>query len=160
MGLDRKKGHFTFRTTAVLLMVSAAFELLSLSAEEPLFGEIRSGIGVGMYHLVYVALFTALGVGLWRARKWGYTLVFVTAALSTLDKLQFVMNQQAMEGFIKQQMSGYEEALQLQGVDSALFMQTIVLMNIIVVLCWWGFALYTYWRRDYFKSETDNNRPV
>jgi len=149
---DRKKGHFTFRTTAVLLMVSAAFELLSLTAEEPLFGEIRSGISVGMYHLAYAVLFTALGVGLWRARKWGYTLVFVAAALTTLDKLQFFMNQQAMEGFIKQQMSGYEEALQLQGVDSAFFMQTIVLMNIIVVLCWWGFTLYTYWRRDYFKS--------
>ena len=148
----RKKGHFTFRTTAVLLMVSAAFELLSLTAEEPLFGEIRSGIGVGIYHLVYAALFVALGVGLWRARKWGYTLVFVTVALYTLDKLQFVMNQQVMEGFIKQQMSGYEEVLRSQGVDSALFMQAIVLTSIVIVLCWWGFALYTYWRRDYFKN--------
>lgn len=148
----RKKGHFTFRTTAVLLMVSAAFELLSLTTEEPLFGEIRSGISVGIYHLVYAALFVALGVGLWRARKWGYTLVFVTAALYTLDKLQFVMNQQVMEGFIKQQMSGYEEVLQSQGVDSALFMQVIALTSIIIVLCWWGFALYTYQRRDYFKN--------
>jgi multisubunit Na+/H+ antiporter MnhC subunit len=150
---DRKKGHFTFRTTAVLLMVSAAFELLSLTAEAPLFGEIRSGIGVGIYHLAYVALFMALGVGLWRARKWGYTLVFVTTAVYTLDKLQFILSRQAMENFIAQQMSGYEEALQSQGVDSALIMQAIVLTNIIIVLCWWGFALYTYWRRDYFKSE-------
>ena len=148
----RKKGHFTFRTTAVLLIASAVFELFSITAEEPLFGEIRSGIGVGIYHLVYAALFVALGVGLWRARKWGYTLVFVTAALYTLDKLQFVMNQQVMEGFIKQQMSGYEAVLQSQGVDSALFMQAIVLTSIVIVLCWWGFALYTYWRRDYFKS--------
>ena len=148
----RKKGHFTFRTTAVLLMVSAAFELLSLTAEAPLFGEIRSGIGVGIYHLAYAVLFTALGVGLWRARKWGYTLVFVTTAVYTLDKLQFILSRQAMENFIVQQMSGYEEALRSQGVDSALIMQAIVLTNIIIVLCWWGFALYTYWRRDYFKS--------
>jgi len=157
---DRKKGHFTFRTTALLLMVSAAFELLSLTAEEPLFGEIRSGIGVGIYHLAYAVLFTALGVGLWRARKWGYTLVFVTTAVYTLDKLQFILSRQAMENFIVQQMSGYEEVLQSQGFDSALFMQAIVLTNIIIVLCWWGFALYTYWRRDYFKSERDNSRPV
>ena len=156
----RKKGHFTFRTTAVLLMVSAAFELLSLTAEEPLFGEIRSGISVGIYHLAYAVLFTALGVGLWRARKWGYNLVFVTTALYSLDKLQFVLNQQVLEGFIKQQMSGYEEVFQSQGIDSALLMQAIVLTNIIIVLCWWGFALYTYWRRDYFKSETDSRRPV
>ena len=148
----RKKGHFTFRTTAALLMVSAVFELLSLTAAEPLFGEIRSGIGVGIYHLVYAVLFAALGVGLWRAREWGYTLVFVTATLYTLDKLQFILNRQVLENFIAQQLSGYEEVLQSQGIDSALFMQAIVLSSIAIVLCWWGFALYTYWRRDYFKN--------
>jgi len=148
----RKKGHFTFRTTAVLFMISAAFEILSITAEEPLFGEIRNGISVAIYHLVYAILFAALGIGLWRARKWGYTLVFVTTALYTLDKLQFIMNQQVMENFIRQQMSGYEQALQSQGVDSGLIMQAIMLTSIIIVLCWWGFALYTYWRRDYFKS--------
>ncbi len=152
MELHRKKGHFTFRATAVLLMASAVFELISITAEEPLFGEIRSGLSVGIYHVLYAALFAALGVGLWRAREWGYTLVFVTAVLYTLDKLQFFMNQQAMENFIKQQMSGYEEVLQSQGVDGALFMQAIMLTSIVIVLCWWGFALYAYWRRDYFKN--------
>ena len=152
MERDRKKGHFTFCTTAVLLIASAVFELFSITAEEPLFGEIRSGLSVGIYHVLYAALFAALGAGLWSAKKWGYALVFVTTALYTLDKLQFVMNQQVMEGFIKQQMSGYEEVLQSQGVDSALFMQAIVLTSIVIVLCWWGFALYTYWRRYYFKN--------
>ncbi len=149
----RKKGHFTFRATAILLVASAAFDLLSVTAEEPLFGEIRSGISVGLYHLVYAVLFTALGIGLWRARKWGYTLVFVTAALYTLDKLQFVINQQVMESFLKQQMSGYESALQSQGIDSAMLMQAMVLTSIVVVLCWWGFAAYVYWRRDYFSAD-------
>jgi len=148
----RKKGHFTFRTTAVLLIASAVFELFSITAEEPLFGEIRSGLSVGIYHVFYAALFAALGVGLWRARKWGYTLVFVTAALYALDKLQFFMNQEAMESFIKQQMSGNESALQAQGIDSMLIMQAMALTSVVIVFCWWGFALYTYWRRDYFKN--------
>ena len=148
----RKKGHFTFRTTAVLLMASAVFELFSITAEEPLFGEIRSGLSVGIYHVFYAALFAALGVGLWRALKWGYTLVFVTAALYALDKLQFFMNQEAMERFIKQQMSGNESALQAQGIDSMLIMQAMALTSVVIVFCWWGFALYTYWRRDYFKN--------
>jgi hypothetical protein len=152
MESDRKKGHFTFRTTAVLLMASAVFELFSITAEEPLFGEIRSGLSVGIYHVFYAALFAALGVGLWNAKKWGYALVYVTTAVYTLDKLQFILSRQVMENFIAQQMSGYEEALQSQGVDSALFMQVIVLMSIAIVFCWWMFALYTYWRRDYFKS--------
>ena len=148
----RKKGHFTFRTTAVLLIASAVFELFSITAEEPLFGEIRSGLSVGIYHVFYAALFAALGVGLWRARKWGYTLVFVTAVLYALDKLQFFMNQEAMESFIKQQMSGNESALQAQGIDSMLIMQAMALTSVVIVFCWWGFALYTYWRRDYFKN--------
>lgn len=152
MELHGKKGHFTFRATAVLLIASAVFELFSITAEEPLFGEIRSGLSVGIYHVFYAVLFAALGAGLWNAKKWGYTLVFVTTAVYTLDKLQFILNRQAMENFIAQQMSGYEEILQSQGFDSALFMQAIVLTSIVIVLCWWGFALYTYWRRDYFKS--------
>lgn len=149
----RKKGYFTFRTTAILLVVSAAFDLLSITAEEPLFGEIRSGISVGLYHLVYAVLFTALGIGLWRARKWGYALVFVTAALYTLDKLQWVMNQQVMENFLRQHMSGYESVLQAQGIDNMMLMQAMTLTSIVVVLCWWGFAAYTYWRRDYFSAD-------
>jgi hypothetical protein len=156
----RKKGYFTFRTTAVLLMASAVFELISITAEEPLFGEIRSGLSIGIYHVFYAALFAALGVGLWSAKKWGYALVFVTTAVYTLDKVQFILSQQVMENFIALQMRGYEEALQSQGVNSAFFMRAIVLTNIIIVICWWGFALYAYWRRDYFKSERDNSRPV
>lgn len=154
MESNRKKGRFTFRTTAVLLMASAVFELLSITAEEPLFGEIRSGLSVGIYHIFYAALFAALGVGLWGAKKWGYALVFVTTVVYTLDKLQFILSRQAMENFIAQQMSGYEEALQSQGIDSALILQAIVLTSSVIVLCWWGFALYTYWRRDYFKGES------
>ena len=150
METGRKKGQFTFRTAAVLLMISAALELLTLTSEVPVFGEIRGGASAGIYHLVYAALFLGLGVGLWSAKKWGYALVFVTTALYTLDKLQLVLGRQALEVFIKAQMGGFESQLQSQGVDVNLIMQAIVLMAIVVVLCWWGFALYTWWRRDYF----------
>ncbi len=150
METDRKKGHFTFRTTAVLLMASAVLELFSITSEIPLFGEIRGGISAGIYHTVYATLFLGTGLGMWNARKWGYTLVFVTTALYTLDKLQMVLGRQVLEAFIKAQMGGFESQLQSQGIDETLIMQAIVLMAIVVVLCWWGFALYTWWRRDYF----------
>ncbi|OGI50096.1 MAG: hypothetical protein A3E57_07290 [Candidatus Muproteobacteria bacterium RIFCSPHIGHO2_12_FULL_60_33] len=152
MATDRKKGHFTFRTAAVLLMASAAWELLSITSEVPLFGEIRGGISAGISHLVYAALFLGLGIGLWSARRWGYTLVFVTTALYTLDKLQLILDRMALETFIKARMSGFESQLQSQGIDETLITQAIVLMAVVVVLCWWGFALYTWWRRDYFKD--------
>lgn len=152
MGTDKKRGQFTFRTTAALFVLSAVFELFSISSETLLFGEIRSGAVAGIYHLVYAALFMALGVGLWSGKRWGYALVFFTTTIYTLDNLQFLLNRQAYETFLINQMGGYESALQSQGIDLVLIMQTIVLVNLIVILCWWGFALYTYWRRDYFTS--------
>lgn len=155
MTTERKKGHFTFRTAAVLLMASAVLELFTITSEVPLFGEIRGGISAGIYHLVYAALFLVLGIGLWSARKWGYTLVFVTTVIYTLDKLQLVLGHQALEAYVRTQMTGLESQLQSQGIDEALITQAIVLMAIVVVLCWWGFALYTWWRRDYFQG----NRP-
>jgi hypothetical protein len=152
METGRKKGHFTFRTAAVLFMASAALELLSITSEVPLLGEIRGGISAGIYHAVYAALFLGLGIGLWSATKWGYALVFVTTAVYTLDKVQLVLSQEALKDFVKVQMAGFESQLQMQGITVALILQAVVLMAVVVILCWWGFALYTYWRRDYFRG--------
>lgn len=154
METNRKKGHFTFRTAAVLLLASAVLELLSMTSEIPLFGEIRGGVSAGIYHVAYVVLFLALGAGLWSARQWGYTLVFVTTAVYTVDKLQLVLGRQALEAFVKIQMAGVESQLQSQGIDASLILQAIVWMAIVVVLCWWGFALYTWRRRDYFRDNS------
>src|SRR3989344_8946565 len=103
-----KKGRFTFRASAVLFVLSAAFELLSLTAEVPLFGAIRGGMGVGIYQGVYAALFLALGIGLWSGKHWGYPLVLVATALYTLDKLQLLLSQQALSAFVQAQLGGFE----------------------------------------------------
>ena len=152
MERDRKKGHFTFCTTAVLLIASAVFELLSVTDEVPLFSEIRGGVTAGIYHTAYVVLFLALGIGLWGAKRWGYTLVFVSTVLYTLDALQFLLGQQAIGAYITKQISGYESVFQSLGLNTTLLTLLFVLTSILVALCWWGFALYTYWRRDYFKN--------
>ena len=55
MESNRKKGYFTFRATAVLFILSAVFEFLSMTSETIVFGEVLSGIAVGIYHIVYVA---------------------------------------------------------------------------------------------------------
>jgi len=151
MESERKKGHLTFRITAALFILSAVFEIGSIGTETALFGAIHAGIIAIIYHLIYLALFTALGFGLWNAKKWGYTLVFVTTVLYTLDKVQFLLSQKVIQELVRQSIAGYENALQLQGITEALLMQSIVLMTVAMMVGWWGFALYTYWRRDYFK---------
>ncbi|MHB8534614.1 MAG: hypothetical protein ACYDBW_04125 [Sulfuricaulis sp.] len=149
----RKKSTFTFRSTAVLFILSAVFELLSVTSDVPLFGAIRGGLSANIYHLVYVLLFLGLGVGLWGAKPWGYRLVFITTVLYTLDKLQLLLSRQTIEAFITLQMGGYENELQAQGIDAALIMEAIMLTSIVAVLCWWGFLWYAHNHRDYFQPD-------
>lgn len=139
----------------MLFVVSAVFELFSITSEVPLFGSIIGGTGVGIYHAVYAALFLALGVGLWSATQWGYSLVFVTVLLYTIDKLQFIFGRQVMESFISGRIAIYERELHSLGINIAMISQVFVLMTVVVILCWWGFALYTYIRRDYFQPAKD-----
>ena len=145
-----KKGTFTFRTAAVLFVLSAVFELFSITSDVPLFGEIRSGMGITIYHLVYIGLFGALGVGLWNAKQWGYPLAFVTIIFYTIDKLQFLLSQKMRDVFVTQLQDALEPYM--PGIPKDFIMQVLILMSVIFLFCWWGFAIYIYLRRDYFKS--------
>lgn len=150
--LDKKNSRFVFRTSAILLIASAVLELLSITDDVPLFNELRGGVAAGIYHLAYAALFLALGIGIWGSRKWGYALVFVTTVIYTLDSVQYILSRQAIAAYIQGQISGYESVIESLGFTADLLMQLFMLTSILVSLCWWGFALYTYWRRDYFKN--------
>ena len=80
MGLQMKsriKGKFTFQTAGVLFVLSALLELFSINSRVPLFGNIQGGMIAATYHLIYVVLFFPLGFGLYKAKSWAYTLVFV-----------------------------------------------------------------------------------
>lgn len=151
MESNPKKGRVTFRITAVLFILSAVFEVISLNSEALLFNAIRGGIIAVVYHLFYVAMFAALGFSLWNAAKWGYPLIFAATIIYTLDKLQLLMNQTTVETLVERALAGNQSVLQAQGITQALLVQSIMLMTVVVIVCWWGFALYTYWRRDYFK---------
>lgn len=153
MATERKKGHFTFRTAAVCFFISAIFELLAVGTPSPLFGELRGGTVTAVYHLVFAALFVALGVGLWGARPWGYTLVFVATALYTLDKLQLLLSDAAMNAVVAQMYAEIEVSMPgiEKAIETAPVLQAIKLLLVLFVAGWWGFALYTRWRRDYFR---------
>lgn len=150
MAMERKKGHFTFRTAAVFFFVSAVFELLAVGTPVPLFGELRGGAITLVYHLVYAALFVALGAGLWGARPWGYTLVFAATALYTLDRLQLLLSDAAMNAVVAQMQA--EIGAAMPGIEMAPVSQALVLLLVLFVAGWWGFALYARWRQDYFRN--------
>ena len=90
------KGKWTFRTAAVLLVISALTELVPPTAPVPLFGAMQGGPVALFYHLFYAGLYVGLGVGLWQAKLWGYTLLLFTTGVYTLDRLQLLLFREAV----------------------------------------------------------------
>ena len=145
----RVRGEITFRIAAVLFIISACFELIGVTASAPLFGEMQGGTAAVVYHLIYAGLYMAIGIGIWKATPWGYKLIFITSGIYTLDKTQYLLNRDTMMTSVMRQLAGAREILRM--VDKNMLMDAITITTVLFVLGWWGFALYTYLRRDYFR---------
>ncbi len=151
----RIKGKLSFQTAGVLFVLSALLELFSINSRVPLFGNIRGGLIAATYHLIYVALFFPLGYGLYRARSWAYTLVFVATALYTLDRLVYVLDRKALEIYLGTLLSKYGVTIGIP--ETGFILKVILLATVLIVACWWGFAGYTYLRREYFHQPATSN---
>ena len=143
------KGRITFRTAAVLFLLSALVEIFSITSKVELLGALRGGVVAVIWHLLYISLFMGLGVGLWRAKTWGYKLVFIGTVFYTLDKISILFYPEFMKAWLIQLLSRQRDILQF--IDIELVLQMVTLMIVLFVACWWGFAVYTYLRRAYFK---------
>jgi hypothetical protein len=152
---SRIKGKFTFQTTGVLFILSALLEVFSINSRIPLFGNIQGGMIAATYHLIYIVLFSWLGFGLYRARPWAYTLVFVATALYTLDRLVYVLDRKALEIYLVTLLDKYGVTVGIP--ETGFILKVILLATVLIVACWWGFAGYTYLRRDYFHQPATNN---
>src|SRR6266566_6981114 len=142
------KGRFTFRFAAVCFALSALFELLNLQDQALLFGHIVGGIPAVFYHIVYAVLFAWLAMGLWNGTRSGYYALFVASIIYTVDRLQIVMVGDTLAMSLRQQVAQYPEVLQIITVDDLARMMTMT--TLVLLICWWGFVGYAYYRRDYF----------
>ena len=154
---SRIKGKFTFQTAGILFVLSALFELLSINSRVPLFGNVQGGMIAATYHLIYVVLFFWLGFGLFRAKIWAYKLVFITTGLYTLDRLVYVLDRKALEIYLVTLLGKYGITIGIP--ETGVILKVILLATVLILVCWWGFAGYTYLRREYFhQPATDNER--
>ena len=149
---SRIKGKFTFRTTGVLFVLSALLELFSINSRIPLFGNVQGGMIAATYHLIYAVLFFSLGFGLYMARPWAYPLVFAATGLYTLDRLVYVLDKKALEIYLVTLLDKYGVTVEIP--ETGLFLKVLLLAAVLSVACWWGFAGYTYLRREYFQATT------
>jgi len=144
------KGRFTLRSAGVLFLLSGALEVFSLTSEVPLFGALRGGPVAVAYHLAYLALFLGMGIGLWQARPWTLRLVVGGGLFYTLDKLAYLLDRKTMELDLMGQLRGHEEIWHF--VDKGYILHVVTITMVLFIAGWWGFAFYTYARRDYFVN--------
>lgn len=131
--------------------MSALFEGLSLTSGVPLFGAMRGGAIAVAYHLLYFGLFLAMGIGLWAARPWGYRVMFVGTIIYSLDKVIYLLDRQARDAAMREMLAGYGGMLDI--VDLSSMQQMMILFTVLMVVSWWGFLLYLYFRRSYFGAQ-------
>lgn len=145
------KGRFTIRSAGTLFLLSAAFEIWSITSSISLFGAIRSGALAITYHLLFIALFLTIGIGLLVPKQWGYKAAFVGAFISTLDKVLFLLDRKSMDAYLLQQLGSYNSIIQIMGMST--IYQVLILTTLMFIASWWGFVLYLYIRKDYFYSQ-------
>ena len=153
---QRRKGAFTIKFAGVFFLLSGAFALLSLTSDVPLFGAMRSGVIAIAYNLLFVALFLGMGYGLIQGRRWGYRTLLAGTGVYTLSKLLWLLDKPARDaeskaGGVMQQLGELTDANMLDEATLSLIQQVPILVAVVSLVCWWGFALYIYRRRDYFR---------
>lgn len=155
--MSKVKGRFTFRTAAVFFLISAVFELLAINVQIPLFGAVRGGIAAAIYHVLYAAVFSAAGFGLWQGKRFGYSAVMAGTALYTLDRGLLLLDRTTLETYLSGQLSAYGDFANVVDMDSVIALT--MLASVLFMIGWWGFALYTHWRRAYFRPRPDEPEP-
>ncbi len=144
----RPRGYYTIRIAAVLFFLSAIVELVSVTTPVPWFGALRAGAGLYFYHASFVAVFLAMGAGLWTGTRWGYRMVFAGTAVYALDKIRYLLDRQGRAAEILYQLRNFPEFTEVADMNVLLRMSAV--MTAAFVLCWLGFAAYIYVRRGYF----------
>ncbi|MBI5578737.1 MAG: hypothetical protein HY895_06255 [Deltaproteobacteria bacterium] len=146
------KGRTTIRAAAICFLASAVFELLDLASPVPLLGAMRSGLtGMG-YHLIFTAVFSGMGIGLWTGKAWGYGMLMAGTAAYSIDKAQLLLAPQTFYEFILQQFTTPSTREIFALVPKDLALQVMTAAYLVIVLCWWGFAFYIHRRRSYFDQ--------
>ena len=143
------KGTTTIRLAGVFFVAGGLFELTSLTASAPLFGDMRSGPWVVLYHLIYSMFYISAGLALWRAYAWTLKFMVGLASFITLDKVIYLFDDAARTA----EMKPVRDLVGSIADDGVLFQVTLgaVILSLVGM---WGFVLYLYFRREYFSGKS------
>jgi hypothetical protein len=144
----KRKGRSTILFAGGFFLLSAAIGLCTLTSAVPLLGAMRPGAVAVCYNLFFAAVFTGMGLGLLLGRPWGREVVLAGTVVYTIDRFLFLLDKGARAAYLGS--SGLSNQLASMS-DMKMLDQGVVLAVAISLLCWWGFGVYVYVRRDYFR---------
>ncbi len=147
----KRPGRFVMVTSGVFMFVTAVFELISITNSVPLFAGVQEGAVAAIYHLVFVAVFVAMGYPMIWPKPWGLRVVLGGTALYALDRIVYVLDRPAREADLMKGMQGHEDA-----VFRAIPRDTLLMIGpagaLVGVLSFAGLAAYAWRRRAYFEG--------
>ncbi len=146
------KTNFTIVSSGWLLMLSAAGSLIFIGSPVTLAGSLYHGLIAVLYNLTFVVLFGAMGYALAYRKPWALPVTLLTSIAYTLDKIEVIFDETATKVTLG-------EAADMLGDMAPVVQQVRVLVAVLFVLMWWGFAAYLYVKRDYFLGEKTAPKP-
>ncbi len=144
-------GVQTLRLAGYFFIIGAILEIIALLQNRtvPLFGAMRGGLYSMGQHGLFAIVYSVMGLGLIRLRRWGYYSIGVGTALYTLAKIIYLLDTKGR----KQEVDFYAASLiDTLGLDPDFVLHMQVLVSWLFVVCWWGFALYVFFRRARFSG--------
>jgi hypothetical protein len=144
----KMRGAFTIKLAGAFFLLSGAVSLVTAKSDVALLGAMRSGAVAICYNLLFAALFLAMGLGLITGRIWGYWLLLAGTLVYTVDRLAALLDKPTRVAYL----GGAEVSKELGAlIDMNTLDQGVMLTIMVSLACWWGFALYIYMRRAYFR---------
>jgi hypothetical protein len=148
--VEAPKGNFTIVSSGWLLVVSGVWSLVTVTSPVALFGALRGGAVAVAYNLVFALCFLAMGLALARRHRQAMLATWVTSAVYTLDKMEFLL-----DGTARKATLGEAGALlKIFGLGSlgTMVEPSTILMSLVFLLCWWSFVAFLYFKRAYFEQ--------
>ena len=139
------RGNLTIRLSGWLLLLSAAWCVLTSFESVPLFGAMRGGAIAVVYNLIFAASLGAMGFALVARKSWAMAATGIASLVYSLDKAEALFDRGARSASLG-------ELTGMLGPVGDLVDQLVVVLSLVFLASWWGFAAWLYFKRAYFAA--------
>jgi len=147
-------GVTTLRLAGVFFLLSAVYEAYTIHEGVPFAGAMREGTAAMAYHMVFTAVYVAMGLALIVLRPWGFLVFLSGTVVYVVDRILFLFDSAALHAWIGQQTEGLDGLEDIGGlVDPDILVQSSRWAAMAMAACWVVFAIYVIAKRHLFNRK-------